>query len=341
MSMMETVLDRGLLPDPALRWGIRRRCRRRLRSLEVPALEHDRVEAHFARRLREMPIAIETDAANEQHYEVPAGFYRHVLGPHLKYSCCLWNEGTSTLAEAEEAMLELYVQRAQLRDGQDLLELGCGWGSLSLYVAERFPASRITAVSNSASQREWILGEAERRGLGNLRVLTRDVSELELDESFDRVLSIEMFEHVKNYEALLRKVEGLLRPDGLLFVHMFTHRNRSYHFEVESDADWMARHFFTGGTMASQDLLPRCATGLDLHQRWTVDGRHYERTSNAWLAKLDAEREAVLEIFARTYGREAAETWLHRWRLFFLACAELFGLERGRAWQVTHYLFGR
>lgn len=341
MSMMNAVLDRGLVPDPALRWGIRRRCRGRLRSLDLSPSEQDQAEARFARELREMPIAVETDAANEQHYEVPSEFYRLVLGPRLKYSCGLWTEATESLGQAEEAMLELYAERAQVQEDMDILDLGCGWGSLSLYLAERFRRSRITGVSNSSTQREWILGRARRLGLDNLEILTCDVNELELDRSFDRIMSIEMFEHVKNYPALMRKVHELLRPGGLLFAHMFTHRYRSYHFEITSDDDWMARHFFTGGTMASQELLPRCAGDLMLQQRWTVDGRHYEKTSNAWLENLDRNRDEVLEIFAKSYGADQAKVWLNRWRLFFLACAELFGIDEGQSWQVTHYLFQR
>lgn len=333
--------ERGVLPDRLIRMGIRQRCRQRLREERAGDLEQQ--QATFMRRideLRESPIAIHTDAANEQHYEVPADFFRYCLGRHRKYSSCYWPSGVTTLDEAEAAMLQLTCERAQLADGQAVLELGCGWGSLTLWMAEHFPASTITAVSNSHSQRAYIEAQARGRGLANVRVLTRDVNELALDERFDRVVSVEMFEHMRNYRRLLDRIRGWMKPGAKLFVHLFCHRHFLYPYVNDGDdANWMANHFFTGGLMPSADTLHHFQEAVRLEHQWHVSGRHYERTANAWLMLTDRHRDAILPILAATYGEAHAELWLQRWRIFFMACAELFGLDRGREWLVAHYRF--
>ena len=331
--------ERGSLPDPLIRLGIRGLLRKRLRDergAAEPREANARVDA-----LRGAPIAIETEAANRQHYEVPPAFFETVLGPRLKYSACLWSDGVTSLADAEEAMLACYAERAELDDGQRVLDLGCGWGSLSLWLAERHPASRITAVSNSAPQRAFIEALARERGLDNLRVITEDVNRLSLDQQFDRVVSIEMFEHMRNYADLMRRIAGWLRPAGLLFVHIFCHRQYLYPFEAEGEDNWMGRHFFTGGLMPAWDTLDHFQDDLALDRKWAVNGRHYQLTSEAWLERLDARRDEVERLFAQDLGDAAAARQVQRWRMFFMACAELFGYRGGDEWQVGHYRFRR
>lgn len=337
------LLDRGLLPDAALRFGIRRLLAERLaaewaRAAADPAAR----TAEWVSRLSAAPVALHPEAANRQHYEVPAEFFRLVLGPHLKYSCGLWPEGVTTLAQAEAAMLAATTQRARLADGQTILDLGCGWGALSLYLAERFPGCRIVAVSNSKSQGKHIAAEAVRRGLLNVRHQVADVNRFGLPETgerFDRVVSVEMFEHVRNYAVLFERIATWLRPGGHLFVHVFCHRDLTYAFEDEGPGDWMARHFFTGGLMPSADLLPAFAGPLALAERWPVPGTHYQKTAEAWLRQLDAHREPVRASFESAYGAGQGRRWLERWRVFFIACAELFGTAGGDEWGVEHYLF--
>ena len=333
--MIDSLLQRDLLPDWVVRIGIRRLLAQRIRE------ESTRYSAvGYIADLKRRPIAEDTRAANEQHYEVPTRFYQLCLGRRLKYSGCLYTNGTETLDEAEAAMLELYVQRAQLADSQHILELGCGWVSLSLYLAEKFPHAHITGVSNSATQKEFIDAEAQRRGLHNLRILTCDMNVFDLaPRQFDRVVSIEMFEHMKNYEKLLRQVAHWLKPTGKLFVHIFTHRRLSYHFVAEGPSDWMSRYFFTGGQMPAHDLLPQFNDDLSLVTDWTVDGTHYQRTAEHWLKNMDANRDQILPLFSATYGATDARKWWAYWRTFYLSCAELWGYRGGREWQVSHYLF--
>ena len=334
--------ERGLLPDALIRAGIRRLCAQRLRDERAGGQEaQSALLAHRLRGLREGALAVHTEAANRQHYELPAAFFRHCLGHRLKYSSCFYPTGEETLDQAEDAMLELYGQRAGLADGQHILELGCGWGSLTLWMAERYPNARITAVSNSHSQRDHILEQCEARGFGNVEVLTRDVNQLELPAAaFDRCVSVEMFEHVRNYDRLLGRIARWLKPDGALFVHIFAHRTLMYPFETEGDDNWMGRHFFTGGLMPAADTLLHFQRELVLDQRWLLDGTHYQRTANHWLANQDAAREQLLPILAQTYGDEAAaRIWWQRWRMFWMACAELFGYDDGQQWLVAHYLF--
>ena len=334
--------ERGLVPDALLRAGIRRMCAQRLRDEHAgdPDAAARRNAALIA-ELRESPVAIHTDAANRQHYELPPGFFTRCLGPRLKYSGCYYPTGSETLAQAEEAMLALYGERAELADGQDILELGCGWGSLTLWMAQHYPNARITAVSNSAPQRAFIEAQCRERGFANVRVITCDVNRLELPASnFDRCVSVEMFEHMRNYATLLGRIGGWLRPGGKLFVHIFCHRTLLYPFETAGDDNWMGRHFFTGGLMPAADTLLWFQDALRIEDRWLVDGTHYERTANHWLENQDARHDEVMAILRETYG-DAARLWFQRWRMFWMACAELFGYDHGREWMVAHYRFSK
>lgn len=332
--------ERGAVPDVFLRAGIRRLVRTRLEEIHASDAEAAAARAEdFVAGLRAAPIALVPEKANEQHYEVPAAFFGHVLGRHRKYSCAWWPAGVGTLDEAEMAALDATVLRAELMNGQRILELGCGWGSLTLRMAERFPGSRITAVSNSHSQRLHIVREAARRGLHNVDVVTANVAEFDPGRRFDRIVSVEMFEHLRNWPEMFARVARWLEADGRFFMHVFVHRATPYAFEDRDAGDWMARHFFSGGMMPSDDLALRFQADLEIVSRWRWDGTHYARTAEAWLANMDARREALWPILAETYGHAQAALWWNRWRLFFLSCAELFACDGGQQWWVSHYLF--
>lgn len=329
ISLGLSLAERGWLPTPLERAGIRGLLRQRIADLG-----DEKSEEHLIAKLLRSPVALETNTANEQHYELPPEFFEIVLGPFLKYSSALWPDGVEELGEAEERMLEITCERADLADGQDILELGCGWGSLSLFMARRYPNSRIVVVSNSAPQRRFI----EARAPGNLSVITADMNDFTTEEKFDRVVSIEMFEHMRNYGELFKRIAGWQKPDGKLFVHVFCHKSRSYEFETEGAGNWMGRYFFTAGLMPSFDLLTRFDDLFELDERWPVSGKHYQLTAAAWRENIERNKHAVVKVFHKVYGSDAKK-WYHRWRLFFLACEELFGYRGGDEWLVGHYRF--
>jgi cyclopropane-fatty-acyl-phospholipid synthase len=338
MRLVET----NRVPDWLIRLVVRNSLSLNSRQRYKTTLEERTAEKRaLIEKLKCSPIAIHTDDPNRQHYEVPSEFFCTVLGKRLKYSCCYWPDGDTTLDQAEEAMLGLTCERARLEDGMEVLDLGCGWGSLSMWIAEQYPSCRVLAVSNSRTQRQFIETECRKRGLVNVEAATADVTEFDTPRRFDRVLSIEMFEHMKNYERLLARIASWLKPEGMLFVHIFSHREFAYEFDASDQEDWMAQTFFTGGTMPSDDLLLYFQRDLELVDHWRVDGSHYTRTLRAWLDKLDRNKTAVCRIMAETYGAENETLWLVNWRLFFLICSEVWNLGGGREYLVSHYLFKR
>jgi cyclopropane-fatty-acyl-phospholipid synthase len=334
------LVQTNLVPDWLIRWGVRvilRNSTRRLYAQGVGARDAER--RALIEKLKRSPIAVHTEDANRQHYEVPPKFFELVLGKWLKYSCCYWPDGVETIDEAEEAMLRLTCERARLEDGMAVLDLGCGWGSLSLWIAERYPNCRAVAVSNSEPQIAYIEARCREKGLSNVEGLVADVNDLEIDRRFDRILSVEMFEHMKNYERLMAKIASFLRPGGMLFVHIFSHRQFAFEFQADDPDDWMAQTFFSGGTMPSDDLLLHFQRDLCLVGHWRIGGTHYARTLRAWLEKLDRHQPEVRQVLAETYGHDQQTRWLVNWRLFFLACEETWGLRNGREYLVSHYLF--
>lgn len=332
--LVNCLLENGLVPDSAIRWKIRRLLRQRL-QVEAKASPHE-----FIEKINSGPIAVEVHAANDQHYEVPAAFFEKVLGPRMKYSCAYYASLEDSLAQAEENMLDLTCKRAQILNGQSILELGCGWGSLTLWMAEKFPQSRIMAVSNSRSQREFIEAKLREKNLKNVVIQTQDMNAFDPQEKFDRVISVEMFEHMRNIEKFFERISRWMKSDAKLFVHIFSHRQYSYLFEDKDDSDWMARYFFTGGMMPSHDLYRRFNKHIEIESQWIVSGLHYARTARDWLRRMDQQRTEIIPILRATYGKEA-KLWWERWRIFFMACEELWASHDGSEWQVSHYLFKR
>jgi cyclopropane-fatty-acyl-phospholipid synthase len=342
--MIERLIDwteRGLVPDALLRVGIRRLLKKRLKQVDNGNAEvnSERMKA-LLDEFSSGPIAIVPEKANEQHYEVPAELFGLTLGPRRKYSSCLWPSGIKSLAAAEEAALNETCEHAELADGMKILELGCGWGSLSLWMAEKYPEAELTVVSNSGSQRQFIEAEARKRGIDrNLRVITCDVNDFSTDQKFDRVVSVEMFEHVRNHKLLMNRISNWLQPDGKLFVHIFCHREFTYKFQDEGKSDWMSRYFFSGGIMPGDDLLAQYQDDLQLESQWRWNGLEYQKTCEAWHDNMLTNRERIMPILEQTYGVADAVRWFHRWRMFYLACSELFGFNGGNEWYVSHYLF--
>jgi len=345
MSQTNIALDlseSGFIPSIVLRRGIRLLIKHRLK--EIHATDPELMASDqfkFIQQMNKSPIALLTEKANEQHYEIPAHFYQYVLGDYQKYSSCYWDSETTCLTEAEELALIKTCEHAKLQDDQSILELGCGWGSLTLFMAKRFPNSRITAVSNSHSQREYILSKAKKRGLNNIKVITCDMNDYKPEQTFDRIVSVEMMEHMRNYSALYEKIASWLNNDGKFFKHIFVHRSTPYAFDVKDESDWMSQYFFSGGMMPSDDLPLWFQEHLTIQNRWRWNGTHYEKTANAWLENMENNREEIFSILEKTYGEENAEKWWNRWRMFFMACAELFGYRNGDEWWVSHYLFSK
>ena len=332
--------EKGIMPDFLIRSGIRRMQKERL--LWEKSRSVSEVEAHHQNWVNEMKgssIAYVPDKANEQHYEVPPEFFVNALGKHLKYSSGYWPDGVTTLDDSEFAMLKLSAERAEITNGDNILELGCGWGSLTLYMAENYPKSHITAVSNSKDQRLFIEKKCQERGFENVKVITADMNVFTIDEKFDRIVSVEMFEHMRNYEQLLDKVSSWLQPSGKLFIHIFTHRTLVYPFTEDGEGDWMGRNFFSGGIMPSHQLLLYFQKELNIEMSWRFNGSQYEKTSLAWLNKMDSNKNEIMSIFSETYGADNASVWFQRWRIFFMACEVLFGYDNGREWGVSHYRF--
>ena len=343
---LDNFLAKGWIPDYLLRFGIKILLKNKIKNQEISNIEkrlHKKLE--FVKNLKKQPIAIKTYEANEQHYELPPSFFEEILGDRLKYSCGYWDEVLTPsdcaikLNHSENAMLELTCSRAELKNGQNILDLGCGWGSLSIYMAEKYPESQITALSNSSTQIEYIKSLADEKDLDNLEAIVADINTYKANNTYDRIVSVEMFEHMRNYEALMKKLSSFLQTKGKLFVHIFSHHTYPFTYVNKSSSDWMARYFFAGGTMPSQDLLHYFTYNFSLENQWAVSGTHYKQTLEAWLYKMDNKKEEIWPIFEEVYGKQEANKWWNYWRVFFLSCAEFFGFKKGNEWFISHYLF--
>ena len=338
MKTLSELAEKGFLPELFIRKGIRQLNRRRLNGEKKRDIESQRFSIQrFIEDMKNAPIAISTDKANKQHYELPSSFFLKVLGKHMKYSGNFWKPVVSSLDQAEKDMLTLIAERAQLEDNMNILELGCGWGSLTLWMATNYPRSKVVGVSNSNSQRKFIQDLCVEREINNVEVITRDMNDFSIDRHFDRIVSVEMFEHMRNWKKLLERISNWLTPEGKLFVHIFTHKQFAYTFEPEGEDNWMGRFFFTGGMMPSDDLLLYFQKDLILESHWRLNGKHYEKTAKAWLKNLEANRKEILPILVEVYGPDNASRWFQRWRIFFMACEELWGYENGEEWLISHY----
>ncbi|MCW3076168.1 MAG: SAM-dependent methyltransferase [Bacteroidetes bacterium] len=335
----DKLLEQDRIPDFLIRRGIRTLLKKRLEeeSKTVSAFH----KKALIEELKNSPIAINTKEANEQHYEVPTEFYKYCLGKHLKYSSGFWSEGVTDIDTAEKEMLEISCQRAELENGQDVLELGCGWGSLLLFMAAKFPESNFTGVSNSSTQKIYIDEQAKAHGIKNVVVLTKDINDFTIDKTFDRIVSVEMFEHLRNYKLLFQKIARLLKDNGKMFVHVFTHKEFTYKFEVKDESDWMSKYFFTGGIMPSNNLFSSFNEDLIVQKQWLINGLNYSKTAKAWLKNMDRNKDKIMPLFENTYGKPQAKKWWVYWRIFFMACAELWAYNKGEEWMVCHYLFSK
>ncbi len=338
--MIFNLLEKNLLPDFLIRIGIRRLLAKRLKDEDQGDTEKNQSKLmKYIEELKNQPIAIHTLDANEQHYEVPTEFYKYVLGKRMKYSSGYWISANDTLDVSEENMLKISCERVELKDGMEVLDLGCGWGSLTLYIAEKYPNCKIIGVSNSRTQKEYIDFVCKQKGFQNVQIITQDMNVFEIEKQFDRLMSVEMLEHMKNYEKLFSKFARFMKKDALFFIHIFTHKTYAYHFEVKDETDWMSKYFFTGGMMPSDNLLLYFQKDLEIVKHWHVSGKHYQKTSEAWLSNMDKHKKEILPILEKTYGKENKTKWWVYWRVFFMACAELWGYNGGEEWMVSHYLF--
>ena len=337
-----SIAEKGYVPDPILRKGIQHMCRNRITDIRISdEIVRKKYIKDFIDNMNRAEIAPSPHFANQQLYEVPHNFFELVLGSYKKYSCGYWDDDTHDITQAESQALQLTCQHADIRDGHKILELGCGWGSLTLWLAEKFPSSHVTAISNSSSQRSYILKKINELGLTNVEVLTKDINNFTPTTNFDRIVSVEMFEHLRNYNEIFSRISQWLNKEGKFFMHIFCNELEPYLFVDRGPSDWMTRHFFSAGMMPSADLPLYFQDALTLDKEWHWDGVHYERTANAWLDNLDRNRSDVMPILANIYGTENTNRWFHRWRLFFMACAELFGMEEGGIWGVHHYRFNQ
>ena len=332
-----SLLARGLIPDWILRRGVRSQGKERLNMMNK--VDSTKEYSKFINEASTGNIAVNTDDANNQHYEVDSEFFKYCLGKNLKYSCCFWDDNTLDLDTAEDNMLEIYSERAEITDGMNILDIGCGWGSLSLFLAQKYPKSEITGVSNSSSQKIFIDSVASKRNISNLKIITRDINDFRTEKKYDRIISIEMFEHTKNTKKLMNLINDWLNPNGLFFMHVFAHKENPYYFDRDQKNAWMAKYFFTGGMMPNHNLFKDLKSNLEYQKSWMLSGEHYEKTSNAWLNNMDQNKREILSLFERSNSSTIAKRKFHFWRLFYIACAEIFGYDNGNEWVVSHHLF--